>query len=159
MLNAPDIPWSAFFYASDDSAKVKRDSTYQPNYQIANYAGLGTQYGDAQPGVSEWSMTEEETQTSSVSISASIGADFWELFQASTSVTCAMEDSFTSSSTETIPNNCESDQTGALYWSALYTLYNGGFYPDGPFDVEILVPIVEGDGSPAGRFDVQCSNN
>lgn len=74
------------------------------------------------------------------------------------SVEASMEDSYETSTTQTIPNNCDVDQTGTLYWSPLYTLYNGGFYPDGPFDVEILIPILEGENTPAGRFDVQCSD-
>lgn len=61
MLNAPDVPWSVFLYANDDNAKTKRDSSYQPSDQINNYAGAGVQYGDAQPGGFEWSMTESET--------------------------------------------------------------------------------------------------
>ena len=158
MVNIPDPTWSAFLYAAGSETKVQRDGYYWPNYQIENHSGEGTQYGDAQPGGSEWQMTDEESQSSSVSICAFIGVDLWELFQASTSVSYEMDQSFTHSTTETIPNGCDTDQTGTLYWYPLYTLYNGGFYPDGPFGIEILVPVEEGDGSPAGKFDVQCSD-
>lgn len=82
---------------------------------------------DGLPSGSSWTITQSETVSYGWEASVSVSADLFGLFTASASVGYDYNESKTSGTATGIPNNCESGQTGFLYWQPTYTLYHGGF--------------------------------
>ncbi|THZ75247.1 hypothetical protein D6C84_09156 [Aureobasidium pullulans] len=72
------------------------------------------------------------------------------------SITYGYEKTVSTSTTQTINNNCANDQTGTLFWYPLFTQHHGGF-GEGPSPVDIYVPVSEGDDGAVGKYQVVCS--
>ncbi|KAK6437503.1 hypothetical protein LTR95_006305 [Oleoguttula sp. CCFEE 5521] len=99
---------------------------------------------DAQPGGSQWTFTNSQTQSNKVEASASVNADLFEIFSVSASISTTWEQIFTTTTEQTIVNHCKEDQTGTLNWYPRFTHYHGGFSPNGPAPVDIYVPQSNG---------------
>ncbi|THY88208.1 hypothetical protein D6C93_07301 [Aureobasidium pullulans] len=146
-------------YASDQNpTKMKRDNTWTEAYRIENAApeNFKQQVLSALPGGSSWELTTEQSQTNRVEASVSLSEDFFTIFSSSQSITYGYEKTVSTSTTQTINNNCANDQTGTLFWYPLFTQHHGGF-SEGPSPVDIYVPVSEGDDGAVGKYQVVCS--
>ncbi|THZ22578.1 hypothetical protein D6C89_05999 [Aureobasidium pullulans] len=144
-------------YASDQNpTKMKRDNTWTEAYRIENAApeNFKQQVLSALPGGSSWELTTEQSQTNRVEASVSLSEDFFTIFSSSQSITYGYEKTVSTSTTQTINNNCANDQTGTLFWYPLFTQHHGGF-SEGPSPVDIYVPVSEGDDGAVGKY--QCT--
>lgn len=102
-------------YASDQNpTKMKRDNTWTEAYRIENAApeNFKQQVLSALPGGSSWELTTEQSQTNRVEASVSLSEDFFTIFSSSQSITYGYEKTVSTSTTQTINNNCANDQTG-----------------------------------------------
>ncbi|KAK4634714.1 hypothetical protein CLAFUW4_00281 [Fulvia fulva] len=122
------------------SRSVERDG-----FQITGGLTAGSMY----------TVQQTDGKSTSTTVSASVGAGFFEFFSASvgTEVTSETSQENTVGITVNIP--CDSDQRGQVFWYPLYDVYSGFTTPSNT-NVEVVVPQ-QNDVS-ASNYRVKCIN-
>lgn len=111
---------------SDDSFDL-----YVTSRNVENPNGGRIKVFGPSPSGSTYTVSSSRSETSSVSSSASLSVGFFEIFEASVSIDVGYEETISESEGYSVPIDCPSGQRGIIYWTPLYTRYQGLYEPSG----------------------------
>jgi hypothetical protein len=158
-IDLPDpAPWAVHIGSITpgiQQKKNKRDDTWQQTalIQDAQPASYRVIAGNGLPSGGVWTQSNTETTETTVETSADVSAE-WEIFSASAGISVSNTDSYSATLSNEETNNCNGE--GILYFQPLFTQYTGSFVPDGPQNVNIFVPELNGDNTAKGNYLIEC---
>lgn len=118
---------------------MSQDDDFTLVVQSRSVEREGLQVTGKLPAGSSFTITEESSQTTSISSSVGLEAGFFDIFSASVSLEVSSSYTASSGTSVTIFVDCESGQSGQIFWYPLYDVYSGFFTPSNT-NAEYAIP-------------------